>query len=132
MSTYSRFKMKIICSLVVLIACLALYTSASSVAHATSASITISRSSTTSTTQVMVSGRPVCRPLTLAAQAICDSPPGVPPLRVRRAACILRNVLPRPGTYERGRLDDPSLDGFNVHRRYHRLAAQLLADTTAD
>jgi len=56
MSTYYRFKMKIIRSLVVLIACLALYITASSVAHATSASITISRSSTPTTTQVTVSG----------------------------------------------------------------------------
>jgi len=56
MSTYSHFKMKILRSLVVLIACLALYITASSVAHATSASITISRSSTPTTTQVTVSG----------------------------------------------------------------------------
>ena len=56
MSTYFRFKMKIIRSLVALIACLMLYITASSVAQATSAGVTISRTSTPTTTQVTVSG----------------------------------------------------------------------------
>ena len=56
MSAYSRFKVNIIRSLVIFVVCLALYITASSVAQATSASITISRSSTPTTTQVTVGG----------------------------------------------------------------------------
>ena len=57
MPTFSRFKIKVMRLLVIFVACLMLYITASSAVRATGASITFSRSLSSSTVQVTLSGK---------------------------------------------------------------------------